>query len=153
MEIGKHTGGLFDMHKPTRAVSTGRRAEPCGEVGSSRQWCRKEEQHSVWRKVRQDNPVSAHFVCLLSLAHPTRVSTLLLLLPHAEVPFLACWGKWICFQHMLAYSNHCLYQMSLITHYVRTIPQKTKICVIFHSLLLSPLCPNFPEMLKRWMER
>ena len=152
MGIGKHTGGLFDKHKPTRAVSTCRTPKPCGEVGSSRRWCHKTVRQSVWWKVRQT--IQCQLISFAqSLAHLTRASTSLLLLPHAEVPFTACWRKWLCFQHMLVYSNHCLYQIFWITHYVRTIPQKMKIYVIFHSLLLSPLCPNFPEMLERWMER
>lgn len=30
IEIGKHTGGLFHIHKPNRAVSTCRAPELCG---------------------------------------------------------------------------------------------------------------------------
>lgn len=99
---------------------------------------------------KTDNPVSAHFLCLETGSSNQSVH-FSSALATCRSSFLSMLGKVnMLSAHASFYSK---YQVVLITHYVRATPQKKKICVIFHSLLLSPLCPNFPEMLKKWMER
>lgn len=115
---------IEDMHKPTRAVSMCRTPEPCGEVGSRRRWCHKGVQHSVRWKIRQTIQCQLIFSAY-SWAHLTSVH-FAFTLATCRSSFLSTLGKVKCFQQMVVYSNHCLYRMCLITHCVRTIPQKRK---------------------------